>query len=251
MRDTGQSENSTPVSLRTLRFTGQALLRLLLVGAISAAACSDEPPADASAPVKTEPKLTLILEGPVDAEFAPIAGRLTTLYYECYPKLLTRFEHPTRKAPRKIRLTFDPKLDIPAHCSGDRVTVSIKWLKAHPDDIGLLTHELTHAVQAYPDSNPGWLTEGIADYARKQYGPEKQPGWNFPDRLSSQQSYTNSYGVTARFLVWIEEKHPGTVDTLHRRMQEREFRLEDFQTATGKTVDELWRECVAELNHGQ
>ncbi len=194
-----------------------------------------------------QPELTLVLEGPVDAEFAPIAGQLTALFYECYPKLLTRFEHPTRKAPRKIRLIFDPKLDIPAHCSGDRVTVGIKWLKAHPDDIGLLTHELTHTVQAYPDSNPGWLTEGIADFARKVYGPEKQPGWNFPARLSSQQSYTNSYGVTARFLVWIDTKHPGTVDTLHRRMQDREFRLEDFKTATGKTVDELWRECVEEL----
>jgi hypothetical protein len=194
-----------------------------------------------------QPDLTLVLEGPVDAEFAPIAGRLTALFYECYPNLLTRFEHPTRKAPHKIRLIFDPKLDIPAHCSGDRVTISIDWLKAHPEDIGLLTHELTHAVQAYPDSNPGWLTEGIADYARKVYGPEKQPGWNFPARLSPQQSYTNSYGVTARFLVWIDEKHPGTVDTLHRRMQDREFRLEDFQAATGKTVDELWAECVAEL----
>lgn len=194
-----------------------------------------------------QPELTLILEGPVDAEFAPIAGRLTTLFYECYPKLLTRFEHPTRKAPRRIRLIFDPKLDIPAHCSGDRVTVGIKWLKAHPEDIGLLTHELTHAVQAYPDSNPGWLTEGIADYARKVYGPEKQPGWNFPARLSPQQSYTNSYGVTARFLVWIEKKHPGTVDTLHRRMQDREFRMNDFQTATGKTVDELWGACVEDL----
>lgn len=195
-----------------------------------------------------QPQLTLVLEGPVDAEFAPIAGRLATLFYECYPKLLTRFEHPTRMAPRKIRLIFDPKLDIPAHCSGDRVTVSIDWLKSHPDDIGLLTHELTHAVQAYPDSNPGWLTEGIADYARKRYGPEKQPGWNFPARLTARQSYTNSYGVTARFLVWVDEKHPGTVDTLHRRMQDREFDLADFQTATGKTVDELWGACVEDLS---
>lgn len=199
-------------------------------------------------PVQAEPKLTLILEGPVDAEFAPTAGRLTTLFYECYPRLLARFEHPTRQAPRRIRLIFDPELDIPGHCSGDRITISIRWLQAHPEDIGLLTHELTHAVQAYPRSDPGWLTEGIADYARKLYGPAQQPGWSFPERLSSQHNYTNGYGVTGRFLVWLDEKHPGTVDTLHRRMQDREFRLGDFKAATGKTVDELWQACVEELS---
>jgi len=206
---------------------------------------------DAAKPEPAEtkpPELRLTIEGPVDAELAPVAGNLVELFYVSYPKLLARFENPDKPAPRRIRLVFDPNLKIPAHCSGDRVTVGVKWLKAHPEDIGLLTHELTHSVQAYPKSDPGWMTEGIADYARSLYGPEKQPGWNFPKKLRANQSYKDSYGVTARFLVWLEEKHPGSVDKLHRAMQNKTFEIEDFSEFTGKDVDTLWRECVTELD---
>ena len=61
-----------------------------------------------------------------------------------------------------------------------RYTCSFEWLRKHPDDIGLFTHELVHVVQAYPKSDPTWLTEGLADYARHSYGPKKQPGWALP-----------------------------------------------------------------------
>ena len=69
-----------------------------------------------------------------------------------------------------------------------------------------------------------------------------------PRKLQRDQSYKNSYGVTAKFLVWVEEKHPGTVDKIHRRMQANKFELEDFVDFTGKDVDTLWRECVMDLD---
>lgn len=194
------------------------------------------------------PALTLVIEGDIDAKLAPVVGRLTTLFYESYPKLLARFEHPNKPAPRRILIRFERKLEVPAHCSGDRLTISIDWMTKHPDDIGLLTHELTHAVQQYPKSDPGWLTEGIADYARHLYGPQPQPGWELPKRLTDRQSYTNSYRVTARFLLWLDEAYPGSVDKLHGRMQEQKFKLDDFKTATGKDVDTLWKECVESFN---
>ena len=190
--------------------------------------------------------LTLAIAGPVDADLAPVAGRLTTLFYESYPKLLKRFENPATPASRDIRLVFAPGLKIPAQCSGHQIEVSTDWLRKHPDDIGLLTHELTHVVQAYPPNEHGWLTEGIADYARQLYGPDKQPGWKLPDRLRATQSYTDSYGTTARFLVWLDAKHPGTVDKVHRRMQEGGFRTDEFRGLTGSGVDELWRAAVAD-----
>jgi hypothetical protein len=196
---------------------------------------------------KSEP-LRLTIEGPVDAELAPVAGKLAEHFYQCYPKLLERFENPDKAAPRQIRIVFDPKLNIPAHCSGGTVTVGIDWLKKHPGDIGMLCHELTHAVQAYPRGAPGWLTEGIADYARSLYGPEKQPEWELPKKLGPRQSYKDSYRVAARFLVWLDEKHPGTIDKLHRQMQNRKFEIENFSEFTGKDVETLWRECVQELD---
>jgi hypothetical protein len=142
---------------------------------------------------------------------------------------------------------FRSNLKVPAECSGDKIAVSADWLRNHPDDLGLFTHELTHVVQSYPDSNPGWLTEGLADYARYLYGPQEQPGWTLPRRLSPKQSYKDGYGTTARFLLWLDNRHPGIVDKLNRRMQEREFKVADFKTLTDLDIDALWGTCVAEL----
>jgi hypothetical protein len=198
-------------------------------------------------PPRTPPPLSLTVEGDIDEQMAPIAGKLTTLFYEGYPVLLKQFENPDKFAARKIKLVFKKGIKVPGYSHRDTVTVSVDWFAKHPDDLGLFTHELTHLVQAYPNSNPGWLTEGIADYARFKYGP-KEKGWNLPRKLRPEQSYKNSYGVTAKFLVWLDEKHPGSVDKLHRQMQTGKFEMEDFETFTGKDVETLWRECVMELD---
>lgn len=245
---------------RTLLWAVAASSPLWLGGPLSAAdgppPPADKPPAEsapaAKAPAESAPAvkapapLTLIIEGEVDAALAPVAGKLTTLFYECYPKLLARFEHPARPAPRRIRLVFDPNLRAPAVCSGDKISVSTEWLRKHPNDVGLLTHELTHAVQAYPKADPGWLTEGIADYARHVYGPREDRGWKLPTRVDPKQNWTASYGVTASFLVRAEERFPGLVDKLHRRMQDREFTMDDFKAFTERDLPTLWKECMTD-----
>ena len=66
-------------------------------------------------------------------------------------------------------------------------------------------------------------------------------------RLAGKQSYKDGYGVTARFLLWLETRQPGTADKLNRRMHAREFAEEDFRTFTGHSLDGLWKECVREL----
>lgn len=222
---------------------------MAIVTATSASAQPTAKPESAGKPESAANAATgyaLVIDGDIDPEFAPIVGRLAALYYESYPKLVARFEHPERPAPRKIRLTFQLGLKVPAHCSGDVITVSVDWLRRNPNDLGLLTHELTHAVQRYPSPNPGWFTEGLADYARAIYGPKQQPGWSLPTKLTDKQSYSNGYTTSAKFLTWLDTKHPGSVDKLHRKMQEKTMTLDDFKTLTGKTVDELWTECVRE-----
>ncbi|MFO0957839.1 MAG: basic secretory protein-like protein [Isosphaeraceae bacterium] len=199
------------------------------------------------APPKPEP-LSVTVTGAIDPEVAPVVGKLTALFFESYPKLIERFEHPEKPAPRSIRMVIEAELRVPAQCSGNRIQVSADWLKKHPEDIGLLTHELTHAVQAYPRGGPAWLTEGIADYARQFYGPKDQPGWALPRRLTEKQSYRDSYRTTAKFLVWLDEKHPGIVDKIHRSLQDRAFKLEDFETIAGKSLDTLWDDCVGDLS---
>jgi hypothetical protein len=198
-------------------------------------------------PKKDKPQqYAITITGEVDAELAPVAGKLTTVFYESYPKLVERFENPKKPAPRQIRVIFDKNMRVPAYCTGEEIHVSVEWLKKNPNDIGMLTHELTHSVQGYRAA-PGWMTEGIADYARLIYGPKEQIGWSLPTRLTAKQSYKDSYRTTARFFVWLDAKHPGVVDKLHRKLQDRDFTMDDFKTLTKSTVDELWAECVKEL----
>jgi Peptidase of plants and bacteria len=188
---------------------------------------------------------TVTIAGEIDAKLTPIAGKFVTEFYDCYPRLVERFENPKKPAPRDIKITF-AHIEPPAYCTGSEIKVSVDWLHKHPDDVGVITHELTHSVQGYPRGVPGWFTEGMAEYARHVFGP-KDDGWSLPRRLNDKQSYKDSYRVTGRFLVWLEEKHPGVVDKLHRKAQDREFDVADFRTFTGSSVDELWTECVKSL----
>lgn len=225
---------------------------LLLLAALGLCVQGDSVPARPSRAGATppaaglaQPSISLTLEGEVDQEFAPTVARLVALYYECYPKLLARFDHPEKPATRHVRLVFRKGMKIPAAASNGRISISIDWLKKHPNDVGLLTHELTHLVQHYPSPEPGWLTEGLADYARELYGPkEAAGGWSLPRRLTEKQSWKDSYRTTARFLMWLDKEYPGSVDQLHRRMQDRDFELGHFKSITGKSIEELWSACV-------
>lgn len=197
------------------------------------------------------PPFVVTVSGEIDEASAPVIGRLTALFYESYPKLVKRFSNPDRPAPTHIKLIFKQTLRVPAYCSGSEITINLDWLRKNPEDIGLLTHELTHAVQAYGRGVPGWFTEGFADYTRKLYGPEKQPGWELPKKLSARHKYTDSYRVTGRFLLWLDDKHPGAVDQLHRKAQDREFDIALFKELTGQTLDELWETCVQDLRSAE
>lgn len=196
--------------------------------------------------------IPVTVSGPVGPDLAPTAGRLVAEFYRCYPALLERFELPDDPAPRRIEIVFKERLRVPAYCTGDRITVSGSYLKGRPEDFALLTHELTHAVQRYPRARggfdkPGWLVEGIADYARKVYGPETQPGWRLPERLSARNNYDDGYRVTARFLEWLDARTPGAVDALHAALNRGEYRDALFEEVAGKPVADLWAECVADL----
>lgn len=213
----------------------------LLLGLLLAVPVAAEPPkVDA-------PKITVVVDGEIGPDLAPVAGKLTEVFFETYPKVLARFDNPEKPAPRRIVVTFKPGIKVPAYCSGHSITVSTEWLAKHPDDVGLLTHELTHAVQAYPKGEPGWITEGIADYARFKYGPKEQPGWKLPSKLTDKQNYSDSYRTSARFFVWLDEKYPGAVDKIHRKMQSGKYADGDWKAITDRDLETLWSECLRDF----
>ena len=54
--------------------------------------------------------------------------------------------------PKEIKLIFKKELKVPAYASGSTITISTPWITQNPDDFGCVIHELTHVIQAYPNS---------------------------------------------------------------------------------------------------
>jgi len=129
-----------------------------------------------------------------------------------------------------------------AATSGAKINVSADFVRKHPDDDGMIVHELVHVVQAYPDPNPIWLTEGLADYVRYwHYELGKRDFRIVRDR----SSYRDSYGTTARFLAWVQvSKDAKIIHKLDDAMRRGAYRDALFEEATGKSLDELWSEFV-------
>lgn len=103
-----------------------------------------------------------------------------------------------------------------------------------------------HVVQAYPDDGqPGWAVEGIADYVRHKMGVNNEAaGWSLPEYDSS-QNYDKSYGITARFFLWIEHWHyPSFVQEYDASLRGGTW-PNFFEQTLGKTVDEMWAEYAS------
>lgn len=166
--------------------------------------------------------------------------RMIKTFFKVYPKEAKAYNKNTAK---KVVFIIDPDYEGVAATSGAIVRYSPEYMLKFPEDIDVVTHEVFHIVQAYGyNSGAGWLTEGITDYIRYQYGVNNiAANWTLPDYKPS-QSYTNSYRITARFLVWLEKNgYPGIVKRLDASLRSKTYKTaETWSALTGKTVDELW-----------
>lgn len=170
--------------------------------------------------------------------------RLINTFFIVYPKLAKAYNKHTLK---EVRMEVDTAYKGVAETDNGRVRISSRWLHLHPEDIDVVTHEVMHIVQDYKESvGPGWLTEGIADYARNQFGVNNAAaGWKLPD-FKPTQNYDNAYRVTARFLLWIEtHKTKGIAKTLDKQMRDHTYTDASWQQLTGETVDQLWKDYSA------
>lgn len=195
------------------------------------------------------PPRTTTLEVTVDTSKAPDlaewGARARRLVEEWHPKICEMLASEGFRPPTKVKLLFRNDLDHPAHTSGVRVkviTISARWIREHPDDYGMVIHELTHVVQSYPRYEAGWLVEGIADYVRyikferKTRAPRIDP---------ATASYRNGYKTAAYFLRWIEKAYEKElVSKLNRELRTSSYTDALFERYTGKTLDRLWSEYV-------
>ena len=165
---------------------------------------------------------------------------LINVFFTVYPQEVERFNKSSLK---KVIFFVDTAYKGVAETGNGMARFNPQWLKDHPQDIDVVTHEVMHVVQDYRNYDPGWLTEGIADYVRYVYGVNNLGGrWALPDYRSGQH-YQNAYRVTARFLLWIEKnKYKKIVDDMDKAMRNGTYSPELWKKLTGKTVDELWNE---------
>jgi len=189
--------------------------------------------------VITKKGYTLTFENNYAALNPALKQRLIETFFEVYPKLATEYNKNTS---RKVTIAVDTAYKGVAATSNARVVISSMWMQKHPEDIDVVTHEVMHIVQDYGQSTgPGWLTEGIADYARYKFGVDNATAKWALTGYKPGQNYTQSYRTTAGFLNWVEKsKHAGTVKVLDSKMREHTYTPEIWKAQTGETLDELW-----------
>ncbi len=160
---------------------------------------------------------------------------------EWHPRLVNMIPSQQFTPPTEITLRIRKTDRGVAATSGRKITVSSGWIEKHPEDIGLVFHELVHVIQAYPNGQPLWITEGIADYLRWAIYEAKPQAW-FP-RPKEEKGYRKGYRVSAGFLLWLESgPAPGIVNQLNIAMRRGAYSEEIFFRETDKTLDELWTE---------
>ena len=232
----------------------RSLLTFLLIIGWSAGIAQDAPR------TRTVVKLSartqsgdVVAEAIVDTQDAPDLAawgkQAGGLCLEWLPKITALLPSDGFVPPKTVTLYFDPVMKGVAHADKARITISAAYVRAHTNDLGMIIHELTHIVQAYPKpqdgfTKPGWLVEGIADYIRLYHFEPNAPRPRInPDKAS----YRDSYKTTAAFLAWLEQRHAGLVRRLNRSLRDGRFKEDQFQEHAGKPLDELWREFADTL----
>jgi len=153
----------------------------------------------------------------VDSSAAPHlaewSAKARALILEWHPRISALLAGSGARAPKTIKLQIRKADTGVGSTSGATITLSSGWIEEHPDDFGLVIHELVHVIQAYPSGKPWWITEG----------------------------YRKGYQVAGGFLYWLEtDRAPGIVKKLNTAMRNQTCTAEIFKRETGLTLNELW-----------
>lgn len=190
--------------------------------------------------------VTLHYQDASDAVPAAVRNRIIETFFKAYLPERRDF-HPA--APARVNIVIDPAYDGIAYvgekAKAATITINPAWLAKHPGDTDLVTHEAMHIVQGYPEyANarvPGWLVEGIADYARDRYGVDNAAaGWALPTSIKDGQNFDTGYRVTGAFLKWSEAAHPGLVTTLDTALRSGRYTPQLWLQHTGHALPALW-----------
>ncbi|HWS83624.1 MAG TPA: NB-ARC domain-containing protein, partial [Ktedonobacteraceae bacterium] len=251
--DIHRQMKSLPISISFKRFSWSPLLILSII-LLAAASIIAVLPAFMAQPSHKlpsgednygPPQYSITIQS-TDSSLQDVIPHLQDAFNSVYPQLVNRFAFDPATAPKNVILTFSSDLPYPSVTNGTTIILNTDWIRQHPTDMGVLTHQLTYLVLHYPASTSVWFTTGMADYARSVYGPADDDDWSLPDSVQPQDSYTQGFEVTARFLVWLEQHTTlHIVDQLNHALQTGQPLSGTFQRLTHQTVDGFWREYQA------
>ncbi|MFT5128206.1 MAG: hypothetical protein ACI8W8_001815 [Rhodothermales bacterium] len=160
-----------------------------------------------------------------------------------YPRINNLLLSEDTPAQETIRLKIRKADKGVGSTSGRTITIASSWIEKHPEDFGLVVHELVHVIQAYPKGKPWWVTEGIADYLR--WGIYEGKELASFSRPKETEGYKKGYQVAAGFLLWLEaDTAPGIVRRLNTSMRKGQYNARLFVEMRGKSLDELWAAYV-------
>lgn len=190
------------------------------------------------------PAVEVVVDTSAVPDLAKWGDEAGALVRKWHPQISELLKSEKFTPPRKVTLIFKEMEGI-AGTSGDSIAISAKWVREHPDDQGMVIHELVHVIQAYPKYEHVWLVEAIADYVRYfHFEPKKDLG---PIDVKK-ASYRDGYGTTARFLAWAEKKYDKQlVRKLNQALRQTKYEDKLFDDYTGKSLDDLWKEFVGTL----
>jgi hypothetical protein len=139
---------------------------------------------------------------------------------------------------RRVTVIFKATMDHPAASYDGHIDMNLEYYRSkNYGDEGSIIHELTHVLQRCPiyDDTTIWLIEGMADYVRDKLGYEEE--WSKahyePGRAKA------GYQTTAHFLIYLEERWPGTFMELSLLLVNGEYSPDAFEDITGESLADL------------
>ena len=162
-----------------------------------------------------------------------------------WPKIHDLLGVPLPSSPEVVDIVIQTHGNGVAGTGGRHIEVNGDYVRKHPQDVGLIVHELAHVIQAYPRYNPSWLVEGIADYVRwMNYEPvSARPKVN-PEKAD----YHRGYRDVGAFLDWAQNKYDrNLVKKLDRALKINLYDKNTWVLSTHKSFDDLWKEFLGGL----
>ena len=177
-----------------------------------------------------------------DKSLKPWADRADAELHRWWPKIHSLLGLPLPKNPELVDIEIKTHGQGVAGTGGHHIEVNGDFIRQHPNDVGLIVHELAHVIQAYPRYNPSWLVEGIADYIRWfNFEPRSARPKVNPDKAD----YHRGYRDVGAFLDWATHKYDrNLVKKLDRALKLDIYGPSVWVGSTTKTFDELWKEFL-------